>query len=126
MKFLILFFVCLVITCGISAQSEVKNYPLLNSLNQINKNTPDTCRITAFVNSIYTCPPCPKGAECKPCIGDHIMIADSLNSKKLFRVFADEPDKFSIAKKYSFIIKLLKYDSQNEVYEAKLIATEGD
>ena len=35
--------------------------------------------LTAFVVAdVYLCPPCPKGAQCKPCIGDNIQISDTL------------------------------------------------
>jgi hypothetical protein len=118
-------FLSLLISSGIKAQFiEVKDYPLLNSLNEINKKTRDTCVVSAFVNSVYNCPPCPKGADCKPCIGNHIMVADSLNAKKQFRVFVNEPGKFSIGEKYILLIRLYKYNSEEEVYEGKLIVQE--
>src|SRR5205085_3091040 len=113
----------------ISAQTKAQpmqetNYPLLTSILEINKQAPDTCRIAVFVNSIYNCPPCPKGADCKPCIGDHIMVADSLNGKIQFRVFVKEPAKFSVGEKYTLLIRLYKYNSESEVYEGKLIEKE--
>ena len=118
-------FISLNISTTIIAQSiKAKNYPQLNSLNEIDKNTSDTCFIKAFVNNIYNCPVCPPGMQCKPCIGNHIMVSDSLNSKKQFRVFVKEPGKFSIGEKYILLIHLLKYNSQKEVYEGKLIEME--
>jgi len=28
----------------------------------------------AYVLEIHKCPPCPPGAQCKPCLGDYIVI----------------------------------------------------
>lgn len=121
---LFLFF-SLFISSALKAQFiEVKDYPLLNSLEEINKNTRDTCLITAFVNSVYNCPPCPKGADCKPCIGNYIMVADSLTGKKQFRVLVKKTDNFLTGKKYILLIRLLKYNSSKEVYEGKLVEQE--
>ena len=33
--------------------------------------------LIAYIDEIYLCPPCPKGAQCKPCIGDNITISDN-------------------------------------------------
>ena len=52
------------------------------------------------------------------------MVADSVKGKKQFRVFVKEPNKFSIGKKYSLLIRLFKYNSEQEVYEGKLIEKE--
>ncbi|MSP03451.1 MAG: hypothetical protein EXR07_20780 [Acetobacteraceae bacterium] len=38
---------------------------------------PGPVTIAAYATSIYACPPCPEGAQCKPCIGDHILTSDS-------------------------------------------------
>ena len=106
-----------------SAQSLIdsRNFVQLNSIAEINKNSSDTCRIVCFVISIYTCPVCPKGVICKPCIGNHIMVGDSINAVKLFRVFVPDPSKFEAGKKYNLLIRLQKYNSEKDVYEARLI-----
>jgi hypothetical protein len=38
-------------------------------------------RIEGYVFETYKCPPCPPGAMCKPCIGDHAVITDNLDKK---------------------------------------------
>lgn len=119
----VIFLLQLVSPFSVKAQL-VRDYPLINSVTEINKGTPDTCGVTAFVASVYNCPPCPKGMICKPCPGNYIMIADSVNSKKKFRIYVHKTGLFSIAKKYSFIIRLYKYDSDAGVYEGKLIEPE--
>jgi hypothetical protein len=33
--------------------------------------------LIAYIDEVYLCPPCPKGARCKRCIGDNVAISDS-------------------------------------------------
>jgi len=47
---------------------------------------------------------------CKPCIGDHIVVTDNLDEKdpalrKRLRIFTDQPEKFALREKYSFLVK---------------------
>jgi len=48
---------------------------------------------------------------CKPCIGDHIVVTDSLDEKdpalvmRLW-IFTDKPAKFALREKYSFLVKV--------------------
>lgn len=118
---IILFLLLLVlISPEIKAQSTTA-FPLINSITEITKDSPDTCRINAYVESIYNCPPCPKGMICKPCPGNFIMISDSIGGTKLFRVFVNKTTDFLAGKKYSLVIGLHKYNSEKDVYEGKLI-----
>ena len=32
--------------------------------------------LEGYVVELYACPPCPARSECKPCEGDHIVVAD--------------------------------------------------
>ena len=36
-----------------------------------------TVVLIGYVVDTYACPPCPAGAQCKPCQGDHVTIADA-------------------------------------------------
>ena len=40
------------------------------------KPSSGTFALIAYIIDVYVCPPCPPGAECKPCIPDNISIAD--------------------------------------------------
>jgi hypothetical protein len=68
----------------------------------------------AYVVEIHKCPPCPPGAQCKPCLGDYIVIADNLDEKdplliKRLRVFTSKPERlewFELQKKCSFIARV--------------------
>ena len=63
---------------------------------------------------IYTCPSCPLGAMCKPCMGNNIVISEenkliegySLSDKDII-LFANNPKQFELGKKYTFSIEIL-------------------
>lgn len=38
--------------------------------------TEGSFKITGYIAKIYTCPPCPPGAACKPCMGDNVVLCD--------------------------------------------------
>ena len=68
-------------------------------------------RIAGYVIDSYKCPPCPAGAMCKPCIGDHIVVTDNLDEKdaalvKRLKIFTDKPEQFELKKKYIFTVKV--------------------
>lgn len=68
-------------------------------------------RIEGYVTQIYKCPPCPAGAICKPCLGDHIVASDNLNEEDVtpinrLRIFTDKPDQFELKRKYTFTVEV--------------------
>lgn len=74
-----------------------------------------------YVVKKYECPPCPKGALCKPCMRDNIVISEnnkiletySLSNTEMI-IFVDEPKQFDLGKKYKFSVRLLEYKSTGE------------
>jgi len=68
----------------------------------------------AYVIEIHKCPPCPPGAQCKPSLGDYVVVTDNIDEKdplltKRLRVFTGTPERlerFVLKKKYSFIAKV--------------------
>lgn len=69
--------------------------------------------IEGYVRTIYECPPCPKGAQCKPCLGDHIIIAEAEHDQKSpgdpedhLLIFATNPTQFKTGKRYLFSVKV--------------------
>lgn len=48
------------------------------SVAELLRRRPDsgTFVIEGFITRVQTCPPCPKGAECKPCMPDHAVVSD--------------------------------------------------
>jgi hypothetical protein len=86
-------------------------------------------RIEGFVMQVYKCRPCPEGAVCKPCLGDHIVITDNLREKdpaliKRLRIFNKKPDDFAVGKKFSFLVKVRgKILAGRAVEDADLISS---
>lgn len=72
--------------------------------------------IEGYVVNIYTCPPCPKGAQCSICMKKNILVSENnkilethdLTENDLI-IFTDNPKQFELGKKYRFSIKILNY-----------------
>ena len=71
--------------------------------------------IEGYVAKIYTCPPCPEGTQCKPCMGDNIVVSEDkkevggyggLSPKELI-VFTDKTGELKLGGKYQFFVKVL-------------------
>jgi hypothetical protein len=65
----------------------------------------------AYVVEIHKCPPCPPGAQCKPCLGDYIVVTDNVDEKdplliKRLKVFTHKPEQFELKQKFSFVAKV--------------------
>jgi len=66
-----------------------------------------------FVAKIYTCPPCPADAQCKPCMRENIVISENnvlieayyLTEKDLI-IFTENSKNLKLGKKYKFLIKM--------------------
>ena len=74
-----------------------------------------------YVVKIYTCPPCPKDALCKPCMRENIVVSEnnqpleaySLTDEEII-IFVQYPNQFELGKKYRFSIKISDYKSTGE------------
>ncbi len=138
-KYIWLFVIILVILAGgvyyflNNQQSGVdtavnRTYPQLSNfafypIHEIkqNKFSSGTYNTEGYVAEIYTCPPCPKGKLCVPCMRDNIVISENnqiletyILSDKEMILFADNTKQFELGKKYRFSIKILDYKSTNE------------
>jgi hypothetical protein len=65
----------------------------------------------AYVIEIHKCPPCPPGAQCKPCLGDYMVVTDNMDEKdpllmKRLRVYTDQPEQFDLKTKYRFLVRV--------------------
>ena len=91
---------------------EKKNFYQIHEINE-NKLASGIYSITGFVAKIYTCPPCPRGVQCKVCMNDNIVISEEkkitdmyyLTNKELI-VFVKDPKQFKLGKKYRFLVKI--------------------
>ena len=74
-----------------------------------------------YVVKKYECPPCPAGAQCKPCMRNNVVISEnnipletySLSNTELI-IFVDYSQRFEMGKKYRFSIKLLDSKTTGE------------
>jgi hypothetical protein len=105
---------CLLAAFSFSQEKKSEATPPLLTFADLQKGAVDEApfRIEGFVIEAYKCPPCPRGAMCKPCLGDHIVVTERLNEKdepaliKRLRIFTDKPEQFELKKKYSFTVKV--------------------
>ena len=101
---------------------QISNYTFypIHEIKQ-NKFSSGTYNTEGYVVKIYTCPPCQKGAQCKPCMRDNIVISENnqlletytLYDKEMV-LFADNPKQFELGEKYQFSIKIHDYKSTGE------------
>ncbi len=114
---------------NITERVEERSYPnvdesypnlLIHELKDSNY-TSGNYNVDGYVVKIYTCPPCPKGAMCKPCMRDNIVISEnnalldsySPSSSEII-IFTNNPKQFELGKKYKFSIRITDYKSTGE------------
>lgn len=106
---------CLVSTLSFAQDRKPVQDPPLITFAQLNRSDLDDgpFRIEGCVIQIYKCPPCPEGAQCKPCLGDHVVISDNPDEKdpaliRRLRIFTKIPEleKLEVTEKYSFLVKV--------------------
>jgi hypothetical protein len=123
---------CLGSTLSFAQDNAVEKPPLITFAG-LSRSDLDAApfRIEGFVLQINKCPPCPQGAQCKPCLGDHIVITDNLSEKdppliKRLRIFNMKPEQFELGKKYSFLVKVRgKLHEGRAIEEVDLIKFEA-
>jgi hypothetical protein len=108
--------ILLTLFCLVSAVSQDQQppeIPPLLTFADLQKNDPieGPFRIAGYVIDAYKCPPCPAGAMCKPCLGDHIVVTDNIDEKdpaliKRLRIFTDQPEQCELKKQYLFTVKV--------------------
>ena len=110
---------------GINMEQNERTYPssfnsdiIFHPINEIKQNNfiLEIYNTEGFVVAVYTCPPCPKYAQCEPCMRNNIVISMdneivksySLTANELI-LFAENPKQFELGKKYKFAIKKSGY-----------------
>ena len=97
-----------------------------------NNFTPGIYKTEGYIVKKYTCPICPQGAQCKPCMKNNIIISEenktsetySLTDKDLI-IFTNNPNQFTLNKKYTFTIKVLDYKSTGDsINDVELVSFE--
>lgn len=66
-----------------------------------------------YVAKIYSCPACPPGVICKPCMRDNIVISEQKITLDLYTltdseliIFVSNPKQFKLGMKYNFSIQI--------------------
>lgn len=67
--------------------------------------------VVGHVASIYACPPCPEGAVCKPCIGDHVVLSDTRKALTQLAdddvvVFMGDPHQLKLGDRRRFTVQV--------------------
>lgn len=110
-------------------KGEIKNYTIypassdatFYTIQELNQEPvqPGTYNTEGFAVKLYDCPPCPRGAVCKPCMGSNIVLSENklpietynqLTSDELI-VFVDRAEQFEIGSKYLMTIQVLERNS---------------
>lgn len=99
-----IFFALALLLPALPALSQKNHYPEV-TIDQLANHPSDTLEIKAMVKARYECPPCPKGAQCKPCIGDHISVSDSNAEATAVQVFCNQPAQFKVGKRYRLRVR---------------------
>ena len=115
---LMVVWVCLPVSAQERPEPPVYRISELNTLNPAY----GTYEVSGFVVKVYECPVCPEGAQCKPCMPDHIVIAERrsrfaeymLTNKEMI-VFVDDPSVFKVNRRYRFLIQILNVKTVDQV-----------
>lgn len=99
----VLTFIEIVSLPSYSQSISTEKYPQVEFV-KVGENTADTIQFSATIKSIYECPPCPAGAQCKPCIGDHVLVTNG-NSAFDFRVFTRQLSLFEVDGVYDLLVR---------------------
>ena len=102
-KIAITFLFLLVGSMALCQSKNTRHYARVK-LSQVKENKEDTLEFKAKVKSVYKCPPCPEGAQCKPCIGDHVEVTDG-NKEHNIRVFTHQLSIFNMGSSYLFLVR---------------------
>ena len=119
---LFILFIFFIGSSAVAQKEKRDNYPWI-SIGDIKACKSDTFRIQAKVINRYHCPPCPEGAICKPCIGDHVIVVDTDgSSKRQELIFTKNPDGF--AQEAVFVFTLTLHNKTHPDGGTNLIAFE--
>lgn len=106
-----------------AASEPVPGRPVY-SISELNGMNPrfGTYEVLGYVVKIYECPPCPEGAQCKPCMADHIVVAEHrsrfaeyvLTDREMI-VFTDNNPDLHVNRKYRFLIQIMNVKTTDQI-----------
>jgi len=105
------------------------------TINEFNLKAPSygTYHVTGYVSKIFQCPPCPEGAQCKPCMAQNIIISEKKKTVKDYSrlsgrdmiIFCDDTSLFQLKSKYKFLIQVMNFKTTDQpINNVKLIYSE--
>jgi hypothetical protein len=93
------------------------------SIHELKRLSPESgfYNTEGYVAKIFSCPSCPPGASCKPCMGDNIVISEQKITLDLYtltdselNIFVSNPKQFKLGMKYNFSIQIRDSRLTNE------------
>ena len=78
------------------------------------ESLPPLIKTAGFVLFKYKCPPCPEGAQCKPCMPNNMVVGSKPQDAKDYSavlgdqqltVYMDDPTPFADQMRYLFLLK---------------------
>jgi hypothetical protein len=116
-----------------SASAAAANPVPSLSLEQARTVAPGTLiRVVGYVVGAYKCPPCPPGAQCKPCAApsevflavspDHARVVLIDPASDVFALAVDDPDAFMLRSAYRF--ELSTADRRSESIDGRAIRSQ--
>ena len=113
-----------VVTLCAAGFAQERPEPPVYSISELNALNPafGTHEVSGYVVKVYECPECPEGTQCKPCMPDHVVIAERrsrfaeyvLTDKEMI-VFADDTSPLRVNRKYRFLIQILNVKTADQV-----------
>ncbi len=105
----------------------------LISISELNKQKPEngTFETKGFIAKVFTCPPCPPGAQCKPCMKDNIVISEEKKTLENYDIghteliiFTNEDKKYAVGEQYEFKIRITENKTTaSELNDIELISS---
>ncbi|MBZ0166215.1 MAG: hypothetical protein K8I00_05355 [Candidatus Omnitrophica bacterium] len=120
----VLFALILMMTLGTPAAALEPVPQTVYRISELNGINPrfGTYEVWGYVVKVYECPPCPEGAQCKPCMADHIVIAERrsrfaeyvLTDREMI-VFTDDNSDLHLNRKYRFLIQIMNVKTTDQI-----------
>lgn len=102
-----------------------QNFELV-TIRQLKERSPTSGSfdVEGYVAKIFSCPPCPAGAECMPCMPENIVISEQMKTIEAYSsitssemiIFAQKPEQlFALGEHYRFSIRVMDFRTTDEV-----------
>src|SRR5712691_7765810 len=122
------------VAAAIAAAASTNAQPLTLTIAEFRASPPvgQIARIAGYVVESYRCPPCPRGAQCKPCASaSAIFVADAPGHAPfaldrppadVIAIATQEPDRFERGTQYRFEIAVT--DRQHDRLDGRLLRSQ--